>query len=194
MSFNHSTSQGPLNIWTEHSNCQIHSRVDSKTFIALLIPNIFLIFFMKLFFYAYKSWGHDPIWYFSCLCRKFSELRALLFLSSTQTSQNLKFIQKCPCLSSLKNKFQWTQKIFWPHIREVLIWTFWDYKSLWSKKPTPIQPQGVIGAPPTMYFQKMQILGVFCPFLQRSLHEPDISTVLFIYLHTPVKSYVVKWP
>ena len=102
--------QGPLNIWTEHSNCQIHSRGDSKTLIALLIPNIFLIFFMKLFFYAYKSWGHDPIWYFSCLCRKFSELRALLFLSSTQTSQNLKFIQKCPCLSSLKNKFQWTQK------------------------------------------------------------------------------------
>ena len=34
--------QGPLNIWTEHSNCQIHSRGDSKTLIALLIPNIFL--------------------------------------------------------------------------------------------------------------------------------------------------------
>ena len=56
-------------------------------------------------------------------------------------------------------------------IRKVLIWTFWDYKSLWSKKPTPIQPQGVIGAPPTMYFQKMQILGVFRPFLQRSLGQ-----------------------
>ena len=102
---------------------------------------------MKLFFYAYKSWGHDPIWYFSCLCRKFSELRALLFLISTPTSQNLKFIQKCSCLSSSKNKFQWTQKFFWPLIRKVLIWTFWDYKSLWSKKSTPIQPQGVIGAP-----------------------------------------------
>ena len=47
--------QGPLNIWTEHSNCQIHSRGDSKTLIALLMPNIFLIFFMKLFFYTYKS-------------------------------------------------------------------------------------------------------------------------------------------
>ena len=110
-------TQGPLNIWTEHSNCQIHSRGDSKTLIALLIPNIFLIFFMKLFFYAYKSWGHDPIWYFSCLCRKFSELRALLFLSSTQTSQNLKFIQKCS--RSLKNKFQ-----FWPLIKKILILTF----------------------------------------------------------------------
>ena len=50
-------AQGPLNIWTEHSNYQIHSMGDSKTLIALLIPNIFLIFFMKLFFYAYKSWG-----------------------------------------------------------------------------------------------------------------------------------------
>ena len=42
--------QGPLNIWTEHSNCQIHIRGDSKTLIASLIPKIFLIFFMKLFF------------------------------------------------------------------------------------------------------------------------------------------------
>ena len=109
---------------------------------------------MKLFFYAYKSWGHDPIWYFSCLCRKFSELRALLFLSSTQTSQNLKFIQKCPCLSSLKNKFQWTQKKFRPLIRKILIWTFWDYKSSWSKKSTPIQPRGVIGAPLLCIFKR----------------------------------------
>ena len=124
---------------------------------------------MKLFFYACKSWGHDPIWYFSCLCRKFRELRALLFLSSTQTRQNLKFIPKCLCLSILKNKFQWTQNVFWPLIRKILIWTFWDYKSSLSKKSTPIQPRGVIGAPPTMYFQKIQFLGVFRPFLQRSL-------------------------
>ena len=87
-------------------------------------------------------------------CRKFSELRALLFLSSTQTSQNLKFIQKCPCLSSLKNKFQWTQNNFWPLIRKILIWTFWDYKSSWSKKSTPIQPWGVIGAPLLCIFKR----------------------------------------
>ena len=37
-------NQGPLNIWTEHSNCQIHSRGDLKNLVALLIPNIFLIF------------------------------------------------------------------------------------------------------------------------------------------------------
>ena len=118
---------------------------------------------MKLFFYAYKSWGHDPIWYFSCICRKFSELRALLFLRSTQTSQNLKFIQKWPCLSSLKNKFQWTQKFFWPLIRKVLIWTFWDCKI------NPHPAHGCNRSPPTMYFQKIQVLGVFRPFLQRSL-------------------------
>ena len=41
--------QGPLNIWTEHSNCQIHSRGDSKTPIASLIPNIFLIFYEIIF-------------------------------------------------------------------------------------------------------------------------------------------------
>ena len=46
--------QGPVNIWTEHSNCQIHSRGTQKPNIALLMPNIFS-FFMKLFFYTYKS-------------------------------------------------------------------------------------------------------------------------------------------
>ena len=42
--------QGPLNIWKEHSNCQILSRGDSKTLKALLIPNIFLIFFWLNYF------------------------------------------------------------------------------------------------------------------------------------------------
>ena len=42
-------NQGPLNTWTEHSNCQIHSRGDSKTPIASLIPNIFLIFYEIIF-------------------------------------------------------------------------------------------------------------------------------------------------
>ena len=103
-----------LNIWTEYMG-------DSKTLIALLITNIFLIFFMKLFFYAFKSWGHGPI---------------------------------CPFLSSLKNKFQWTQNSFWSFIRKVLIWSFLDNSSLWSKKSTPIQPRGVIGAPPLCIFKR----------------------------------------
>ena len=119
---------------------------------------IFSWFFMKLFSNAYKSWGHDPIWYFPCLCRKFSEFSALLFA----------------CLSSLKIKFRWTENNFWLNnfwllIRKIFIQPFLDYKSSWSKKSTPIQPRGVIGVPITMYFQKMQSLRVFSPFLQRSL-------------------------
>ena len=108
-------------LWIYGRNTQIVKYIvlgDSKTLPALRIPYIFFNFFNEITFYAYKSWGHDPVWYFSCLCRKLSELRALLFLSSTQTSQNLKFIQKCLCLSSLKNKFQSTQKNFWPLITE----------------------------------------------------------------------------
>ena len=75
-----------------------------------------------------------------------------------------------PCLSSWKNKFQWTQKNFWPLIWKILTRTFVDHKCSLSKKSTPIQPQGVIGDPFfTMYFQKKQFLGFPLPFLQRSL-------------------------
>jgi hypothetical protein len=34
-------NQGPLKIWTEHSNFPLQGRGDSKTPIALLRPNIF---------------------------------------------------------------------------------------------------------------------------------------------------------
>ena len=73
--------QAPLNIWTEHSNCQIHSRGGLKNPYSFTDTQYFLDFFMKLFFCAYKSWGHDPIWFFSSFGRKrkLSELRALLF-------------------------------------------------------------------------------------------------------------------
>ena len=108
----------------------------------------------------------------------------MLFLISTSTSQNLKFIQKCSCLSSSKNKFQWTQNFFWPLIRKVLIWTFWDYKSLWSKKSTPIQPQGVIGAP-YYVFSKDAILGSV-PSISSEVLTPCIvylCTDLWILCH-----------
>ena len=58
----------------------------------------------------------------------------------------------------LKKQVPVNSKIFWPLIRKILIWTFWDYKSSWSKKPTPIQPRGVIGAP-YYVFSKNAILG-----------------------------------
>ena len=52
-------SQGPLNIWTEHSNCQIHSRGDSKTLIVLLIPNIFLIRWTESFAFS-ELYSNQP--------------------------------------------------------------------------------------------------------------------------------------
>ena len=57
------------------------------------------------------------------------------------------------------------------------------------QKSTPIQPQGVIGAPPTMYFQKMQFLGVFRPFLQRSL--PNMAFEGFSTYITFVQPFVL---
>mgnify|MGYP007015856839 CR=1 FL=1 len=96
-------------------------------------------------------------------------LERCLFWALLKPAKIWSLPKNCLCSSNLKNKFQWTKKNFGPLIRKILIWTFWDYKSSWSKTLTPIQPRGVIGAPPTMYFQKMQFVGVFRPFLQRSL-------------------------
>ena len=35
-------------------------------------------------------------------------------------------------------------------------------------------------SPPTMYFQKMSFLGVFRPFLQRSLLRPGRKPIIFV--------------
>ena len=96
--------QGPLNTWTVHINCQIHSRGDSNDLIALLVINIFLIFLWNYFSIHIKAEGMTQSDIFHV-----SELRALLFLRSTQTSQNLKFLQKCPCLSS------WLERSLFEH-------------------------------------------------------------------------------
>ena len=45
------------------------------------------------------------------------------------------------------------------------------------KKHTPIQPRGGIGAPLPCNFKKNEILGVFRPFIQRSLTNVVISDV-----------------
>ena len=89
----------------------------------------------------------------------------LLFLSSTQTSQNLKFIQKCPCLSSLKNKFQWTQNNFNPSLQRSWYELFIVIKAH-GPKINPHPAPGCNRSPPIMYFQKMQFLGVFRLFHQ----------------------------
>ena len=122
-------------LWIYGQSTQIAKYIvggDTKTLIALLIPNIFVIFLMKFFSYAYKSFWTQSF--------AFSDLWPLLNPAIT-------WIQKCSFLSSLKNKLLWIQKNFRPLIRKILIWTFWNYKSSWSKKSTPIQPRDVIGAP-----------------------------------------------
>ena len=69
--------QGPLNIWTEHSNYQIHSRGGLKNPYSFTDNQYFLEFFLwNSFSMHIKAEGRTQIWYFSCLCRKFSELRA----------------------------------------------------------------------------------------------------------------------
>ena len=50
-------------------------------------------------------------------------------------------------MSSLKTKFQWTQKFFLPLVRKILM-------ILRAKKSTPIQPQGVMGVPLLCIFKR----------------------------------------
>ena len=109
----------------------------------------------------------------------------LCFFCSNQPKSEI--YPKMPMFEQLKKKVPVNSKNFLTKFRKILIWTFWDYKSSWSKKSTPIQARAVIGAP-TMYFQKMQFLGVFRPFLQRSLDElsksgePKVVSVFFSIL------------
>ena len=69
----------------------------------------------------------------------FVELIALLFLSSTQTSKNLKFIQKCPCLSSLRTSSRELKTIFDPSFERSWYELFSIIKAQGPKK-NPIQP------------------------------------------------------
>jgi hypothetical protein len=46
----HGTVQGPLNIWPEHSNCQIHSRGGLKNPYSFTDTQYFLYFFNEIIF------------------------------------------------------------------------------------------------------------------------------------------------
>ena len=51
-----------------------------------------------------------------------------------------------------------------------------------------INPHPALGcnrSPPIMYFQKMQFLGVFRPFLQRSLNKYTLSAKDFYMSYSP---------
>ena len=82
----------------------------------------------------------------------------MLFLSSTPSSQNLKFIKKCPCLSSLKTKFYWTQKCFDPSLER----SWCEYFELcYGLSPYHLPPSspGVLLEPPLPCSFKNEILG-----------------------------------
>ena len=95
-------SQGTLQIWTEHSNLSITRQGRLKTAIALMKPNILKFFLRKYFLMHIKPEGMT----------QFDSFHTFVFLSSTQSGQNLKFIKKCPCLSSLKNQVLLNSKFF----------------------------------------------------------------------------------
>ena len=119
--------QGPLDIWTEHSNCQIHNRGDSKTLIALLIPNIFL---WNYFSMHIKAEGMIQFDIFH-VCRKFNELSfAFSDLYSNQPKSEI--YPKMPMFEQLKKQVPVNSKKFLTQFRKILIWPFWDYKSSWS--------------------------------------------------------------
>ena len=71
---------------------------DSKIPIALLI--CFLKQIVKILSYAYKPEGMTQFDIFHILVGSYSELSPMLFLNSTPSSQNMKYIEICPSLSS----------------------------------------------------------------------------------------------
>ena len=68
-------------------------------------------FFGELFFYEYKSWGHDPIWHFSCLRRKFSELRTLI-QGTKKIRSKFNYFRSC-CYQVVKLTSYTLRQNFW---------------------------------------------------------------------------------
>ena len=93
---------------------------------------------------------------FHVFFRKFSELYySFAFLSSTQTSQNLQFIQKMPMFEQLKKQVPVNSKFFFdPSLESYWYELFGIIKGHGQKKSTSIQPWGVIGAPLLCIFKR----------------------------------------
>ena len=101
--------------------CQLQGRGDSKPPTALLKPNIFLTFFVKIISYAHKTWGHDPICCFPYLCRKFKEVRVFGFFELYSKELEPEIHRKMPIFEQLKNQILVNSK---PFLTLVLMWTF----------------------------------------------------------------------
>ena len=96
---------------------------------------------MKILFYAYKSWGHDPIWHFPYPCRKFRVWTQCYAFSELP---KYKIHQKMPMFEHLKNQILVNSNFFWPLIRKILMWTFYGVGP-YHPLPSAIWPQGVFG-------------------------------------------------
>ena len=114
------------------------------------------------------------------------------FLSSTPSNQNLKFIKKCPSLSSLKSKFEQLKNqvllnsLFWPLIRKVLTWIFWVIYGPSSYHLSQSSP--VCYWRPLLRNLKNKYLGSVLPFIQRSL-----SYRQFEILRVQVILFEIDW-
>ena len=72
---------------------------------------------MKILSYACKTWGKDPIWYFSYLCRKFSEL----FFWALHKESKSEIHQKMPILER-RCYFLPFHSIFFPIFPKIEEW------------------------------------------------------------------------
>ena len=108
------------------------------------------------------------------------------FQSSTSSSQNMKFIKKCPCLSSLKTKFYWTQIFFDPPLER----SWCEYFELcYGLSPYHLPPSspGLLLEPSLPCNFKNEILGsvpsISTEVLDLGVHDRDISSIIIqVYL------------
>ena len=92
--------------------------------------------------------------------------------------------KKCPCSSSLRTKFYWTENDFWPLIRKILMWIFWVM--LWSKSILTNYPVYLV-------ILKMKFQGVFRPFIQRPLHYSTGRKRKFLVYLKPIVQLILSW-
>ena len=131
----------------------------------------FLDIFYEIFFY---SWGDDPIWCFSCL--QWTQSFAFSEFYSNQPKSEI--YQKMPMFEQLKKtSSSEPKKNFDPSLERSWYELFGIIKAHSPKNQPPSSRCN--RSPPTMYFQKMQLLGVFRPFLQRSLIQAIAVHKLF---------------
>ena len=100
---------------------------------------------------VFKSWGHDPIWYFPCLCVQWT----LSFASSELYSNQSKY--ENPCMRSLKTSSS-EPKIFLSIFRSL----YQLFRVIKDHGPKNQPPSSGIGAPPPHHvFSKDAIMVQF---------------------------------